>query len=189
MFELYNFTRFLSMVMFSMYVGIFYTLQTKFIMFVLYVMSHNQDFLWKILTNYYICYSDNEIFRYVIMGMYLPLYFLKVVDVLSHVVHETLKYVYAKLKKCPVFAPTLEMCENYYLTWNDRFIMKRNKVVNQMVAYVKHRVIHQIINNNNFDLRMNIRDLDIKKEKTHQMKVNISEKMKKMKEMRNKKNI
>jgi hypothetical protein len=58
-----------------------------------------------------------------------------------------------------------------------------------MIAYVKHRVIHQIINNNNFDLSMNIRDLNIKKEKTHQMKVNISEKMKKMKEMRNKKNI
>ena len=130
MFELYNFARFISMVMFSMYVGVFYSMQTKFLLFTMYIMSQNQEFLWKILTNYYVCYSEIDTFRYVVMAMYLPLYFLKMVDILSFVAHETLKYVYSKLKRCPVFAPTLEMCENYYLTWNDRFIIRRNRLIN-----------------------------------------------------------
>lgn len=192
MLEVYGFIKFIYFCVVSLYVSFAYSLQTKFLLSVLYMMKRNKRIINKLIPIYIEEYGSNDILRYFLMSLYLPLFVFKYMDICLNFMYNVLTFVYDKLKLCPVFEPYMSLFEDHMENLNCRYIAEKNKVTSMAILYMKEAVISNFMKTDNLmKTKIQKSNEDNKSsQNSHKMNVGISERMRKLKETKgfNKKN-
>ena len=174
MLELYNFLCFAGFMTFSMYATLFYDMKTKLLIFLLYLVKKNREFLHNVLVCYGNQYEENDLTKYAIMIMHFPLYMFRIIEICASIACDVLEYVYDKCKQCPILNPYITRIEDFLNGYNHQFICYRNKMVNELINYSKKRIMEHVLKNGAFDFNLDLNNVHQKKEKTHKMKANVS---------------
>jgi len=191
MLEVYSFIKFVSFCLVSLYVSMMYSMQTKVLLSVMYMMKRNKRLIYKLIPIYIEEYGTNDLVRYFLTSLYIPLFVFKYIDICLNVVYDILSFVYGKLKLCPVFEPYMSWLEDYMENVNCLYIEEKNKVTSMAILYMKEAVISNFMKTDHL-LKTKIQKTNDDKttQQSHKMKVGISERMRKLKENKgfNKKN-
>ena len=185
MLEVWYFIKFLSIMSFSLYLTFFCSMKTKILAFFLYACKKNTRLLHKILDVYMEENSDNDVLQKLSFFPYGILYGFKFMDIVLSWVGKMLLVSYDSIRTISLLQPYVEIVEESMVELDNMYLAEKNKVIAICILYMKETIMGNLCNNKPLNYNASVRATASHKEQ-HKMKVNLNEKLQKLR--KNKKN-